>query len=61
MVIIKEQVGKNTIENVLLDGRLSVNIIRKQLTIKLGLPKPKPTPYNLKMEGQVTTKPMTLV
>jgi hypothetical protein len=27
----------------------------------LGFPKPKPTPYNLKMEGQTTTKPMGLI
>jgi hypothetical protein len=27
----------------------------------LGLPKPKPTPYNLRMENQTTTKPMGLI
>jgi hypothetical protein len=27
----------------------------------LGLPKPKPTPYNLKMVDQTTTKPMGLI
>jgi hypothetical protein len=61
MVIIQEEVGKNTIEDVFLNGRSNVNIITKQLRTKLGLPKPKPTPYNLKMEDQITTKPMTLI
>jgi len=27
----------------------------------LGLPKPKPTPYNLKITYQTTTKPMGLI
>jgi hypothetical protein len=27
----------------------------------LGLPKPKPTPYNLKMVDQTTTKPVGLI
>jgi hypothetical protein len=27
----------------------------------LGLPKPKPTPYNLRMANQTTTKPMGLI
>jgi hypothetical protein len=40
---------------VLLDGRSGVNIITKQLRLKLGLPKLKPTPYNLKMANQTIT------
>jgi hypothetical protein len=31
------------------------------LKLKLGLPKPKPAPYNLKMANQITTKPMGLI
>jgi hypothetical protein len=27
----------------------------------LGLPKPKPAPYNLRMANQTTTKPMGLI
>ncbi len=27
----------------------------------MGLPKPKHAPYNLKMENQITTKPMGLI
>jgi hypothetical protein len=31
------------------------------LKLKLGLPKLKPTPYNLRMANQTTTKPMGLI
>jgi hypothetical protein len=31
------------------------------LKLKLGLPKPKPTPYNLRMANQTTTKPMGFI
>jgi hypothetical protein len=40
MVVTQVQVKKNTIEDVLLDGGASVNIITKNLGTKLGLPKP---------------------
>jgi hypothetical protein len=33
----------------------------EQLKLRLGLPKPKPTPYNLKMAYQTTTKPVGLI
>jgi hypothetical protein len=46
---------------VLLDGSLKVNIITKQLRLRLGLPKLKPAPYNMKMADQTTTKPMGLI
>jgi hypothetical protein len=49
MAIIQIQVGKNIIENVLIDGGASVNIITKNLITKLGLPKPIPSPYHLRM------------
>jgi hypothetical protein len=61
MVVIQIQIGKNTIEDVLLDGGFSVNIIIEQLRLRLGLPKPEPAPYNLKMAYQTTTKPMGLI
>ncbi len=61
MAIIQVQVGKNTIGDVLLDGRSKVNIIIEQLKVKLGLPKPKPTPYNLHMANQTTTKLVGLI
>jgi hypothetical protein len=44
---------------VLLDDYFRVNIITEKL--RLGLPKPKPTPYNMKMVNQVTTKPVGLI
>ncbi len=55
MAIIQVQIGKNTIEDVLLDGGSRINIITKQLRLRLGLPKPKLVPYNLKMLDQTTT------
>ncbi len=48
-------------EDVLLDGRSRVNIIKKQLKLRLGLLKPKPAPYNLKMAYQTTTKLVGLI
>ncbi len=45
----------------MLDDGCDVNIITKQLILRLGLPKPKLTPYNLKMTYQTTTKPMGLI
>jgi hypothetical protein len=59
MVIIHVQIGKNIVDDVLLDG--GVNIIIEQLILKLGLQKPKSTPYNLKMVNQITTKSMGLI
>jgi hypothetical protein len=61
MATFQVQIGKNTIEDVLLDGGSRVNIIIKQLILRLVLPKPKPTPYNLKMVDQTTTKSMGLI
>jgi hypothetical protein len=49
VVIIQVQIGKSTIEDILLNGGFGVNIIIEQLKLKLGLPKPKPAPYNLRM------------
>jgi hypothetical protein len=49
---------KNSINDILLDGRLGVNIIKEKLKTKLGLPKPKPTPYNFIMADQTSAKPM---
>jgi hypothetical protein len=46
---------------VLLDGGFGVNIITKQLRLRLGLLKPKPAPYNLRMVNQATIKPVGLI
>jgi hypothetical protein len=61
MAVIQVQVGKNFIEDVLIDGGSSVNIITKNLITKLGLPKLKPTPYHLKMTNQSMTKPLGII
>jgi hypothetical protein len=46
---------------VLLDGGSRVNIITEQLKLRLGLPKPKPAPYNLRKANQTTTKQVGLI
>jgi hypothetical protein len=46
---------------VLLNGGSKINIIIEQLRLRLGLPKPKLAPYNLKLTNQTTTKPMGLI
>ncbi len=58
MAIIQVQVGKNIFEDVLIDGRISVNIITENLRTKLGLPKPKLAPYHLIMANQSMTRPL---
>ncbi len=44
-----------------MDGGFGINIIRKQLRLRLGLPKPKHAPYNLGMANQTTSKLMGLI
>jgi hypothetical protein len=61
MVVIQVQNGKNTIEDVLLNGGSGVNIITKQLKLRLELSKFKLAPYNLRMVNQATTKPVGLI
>ncbi len=61
MAIIQVQVGKNIVEDVLLNGRASVNIVTKYLKIKLGLPKPRPFPYHFKMVDQNMTRPLRII
>jgi hypothetical protein len=61
MAIIQVQIGKNLIEDVLLDGGSRINIITEQLRLRLRPLKPKPAPYNLRMADQTTTKPLGLI
>ncbi len=61
MAIIPVHVGKNLVEDVLLDGGLGVNIITKDLRKKLGLSIPKPAPYTLRMVDHTLTKPIGLI
>jgi hypothetical protein len=44
MAVIQVQVGKNTVEDVLLYGGASVNIITENFKTKLGLPKQRLAP-----------------
>ncbi len=53
--------GKNILEDVLLDGGSGVNIITKDLRKKLQLPIPKPAPYTLRMVDQTLTKLVGLI
>jgi hypothetical protein len=53
-------VGKNIVENVLLDGGFGVNMM-KELQQWLGLLKLKPTPYTLWMVDQTITKSIRLI
>ena len=50
--LIMVQLGKNNITRVLLDGGSGINIMSEELRKKLGLPKPSPALYNLKMADQ---------
>jgi hypothetical protein len=59
MVVIQVQVGKNIVEDVLLDGRASVNIIIENLRTKLGLPKLRPASYHPIMAYRSMTIPFT--
>jgi len=41
--------------------QLNVNIITENLRTKLGLPKPRPTSYHLKMATQNMTRPLIII
>ncbi len=61
MAIIRIQVGKNIVDDVLLDGGASVNIITENFKTKLSLPKPRLTPYHLKTANQNMTRPLRII
>jgi hypothetical protein len=61
LVVIQVQVGKNFIDDVLIDGGSRVNIITKNLRVQLGLPKFNPTPYNLCIVDQTIAKPFNFI
>ncbi len=46
MIMIKVQVGKNFIDDLLIDGGSKINIITENLIIQLGLSKSNLMPYN---------------
>jgi hypothetical protein len=59
--MIQVQVGKNFIDDVLIDKGFGVDIIIENLWIQLSLSKPNPTPYNLCMVDQTIAKPFGLI
>jgi hypothetical protein len=61
MDVIQMYIGRNIIEDVLLDGWSGVNIIIENLKFRLGLPKLKPILYNLRMANQTTIKSIGLI
>ena len=61
MPVISISIGKNIVDDVLLDGRSGVNVITEEERRKLGLPKPSPTPFNLKMANGTIAKPTGLL
>ncbi len=61
IVIIQVQVGKNIVEDVLLDGGASVSIIIDNLKTKSGLPERRLVPYPLKMVNQNMNKPLDII
>jgi hypothetical protein len=61
MTFTQVQVGKNIVEDVLIDGRVSVNIIIENLKTKLGLPKPRPTPYHFRMTNYSMIRPLGII
>jgi hypothetical protein len=61
MTVIQVQIGKNFIDDVLLDGRFEVDIIIKGLCVQLGLSKHKLAPYNLHMAHQTIVKSLSLI
>jgi hypothetical protein len=61
MAVISMHVKKNVVEDVLLDGGLSVHIIIEDLKKKLKLLISKPTPYTLKIVDQTLTKLIGLI
>jgi hypothetical protein len=61
MVVIQVQMGKNIVEDVLINGGASVNIITENLRTKLGLPKPKLAMYHLKMAYQNMTRHLGII
>jgi hypothetical protein len=61
MVVIQFQVGKNFIEDVLINGGFRISIIIEKLRVQLGLSKPKLAPYNLLMANETITNPLGFI
>ena len=61
MLMISISIGKNIVDDVLLDGGSGVNVITEEERHKLGLPKPSPAPFKLKMANGTIAKPTGLL
>ena len=61
MPVISICIGKNIVDDVLLDGGSGVNVITEEERCRLGLPKPSPAPFNLKMANRTIAKPIGLL
>ena len=61
MPVISICIGKNIVDDVLLDGGSGVNVITEEERCRLGLPKPSPAPFNLKMANGTIAKPTGLL
>ncbi len=59
--MIQIQVGKNFIDDVLINGIYKINILSKNLRLQLNLSKLNPTPYNLHMADETIAKPIGLI
>ena len=57
MPVISISISKNIVDDVLLNDGSGVNVITKEERRKLGLPKPSPAPFNLKMVNGTIAKP----
>ena len=61
MPVISICIGKNIVDDVLLDGGSGVNVITEEERHRLGLPKPSLAPFNLKMANGTIAKPTGLL
>ena len=61
MPVISICIGKNVVDDVLLDGGLGANVITEEERCRLRLLKPSPTPFNLKMANGAIAKPIGLL
>ena len=61
MLVISICIGKNVVDDVLLDGGSEVNVITEEERCRLGLPKPSLAPFNLKMANRTIAKPTGLL
>ncbi len=59
--MIQVQVGKNFIDDVMIDRGFGINIITKNLKVQLTLSQPNLTPYNVQMANHTIAKPLNFI